>query len=85
MAAAQRKGPVYGLCAVAWLGVSSLLAQAPRIDSLAPNQGPIAGGTTVIVSGAAVPRLAVEDHNCAVCHWPRANAAISGSHGQAPS
>ena len=38
MYAAQGKSPAYGLCAVAWLGVSALLAQAPRIDSLAPNQ-----------------------------------------------
>jgi len=27
-------------------------AQAPRIDSLDPAQGPIAGGTTVTVSGS---------------------------------
>src|SRR5437870_13312761 len=51
MAAAQWKSPTYGLCAIAWLGVSTLLAQAPRIDLLAPNQGPIAGATNVTISG----------------------------------
>jgi sugar lactone lactonase YvrE len=34
------------------LGSTSLFAQTPRIDSVVPSQGPIAGGTIVTVTGA---------------------------------
>jgi len=37
----------------------SLFAQQPRIDSIAPPSGPIAGGTTVIISGANFTGAAV--------------------------
>ena len=76
MAAAQWKSPAYGLCAVAWLGVSTLLAQAPRIDSLAPNQGPIAGATNVTVSGVNFTGATVTVDNVAVTPSLLAGGAI---------
>src|SRR5437763_1834636 len=66
MAASHRKSPAYGLCVVAWLGVSPLVAQAPRIDSLAPQQGPIAGATNVTVSGVNFTGASVTVDNIAV-------------------
>src|SRR5438067_1343058 len=76
MAAAQWKNPAYGLCAVIWLGVSTLLAQAPRIDSLAPNQGPIAGATNVTISGVNFTGATVTVDNVAVTPSLLAGGAI---------
>ena len=39
-------------CCVPVCLVASLFAQPPRIDSITPAQGPIAGGTAVVVRGA---------------------------------
>lgn len=35
-----------------WVFCPALLAQAPRIDSIVPAEGPIAGGTSVTIKGA---------------------------------
>ena len=53
-------------CATACLAASTLLAQAPRIDSISPNQVPIAGGTVMSVRGANLAGAAVTIDRSAV-------------------
>jgi uncharacterized protein (TIGR03437 family) len=51
------------LCCLALLSTAALVAQTPRIDSITPNQGPIAGGTQVAIRGANldVSRISLDD------------------------
>lgn len=60
------------LCALAWAG----LAQEPRIESITPSRGPIAGGTMVTIRGASLGSASISIDRKPVVHELRTESEI---------
>jgi len=63
--------------AVSVIAFFIITAQAPRIDSVTPPQGPIAGGTTITVSGASFAGATVKIDRVAVAPLSQSDSTVT--------